>query len=268
MNAFDQAQGIQPRLYHNPSSYYSMIARLALVEANIVHEEVFVDIHFRGSQHSPDYVRLNPNMTVPTLILPGRILDQSREILCFALGDDDARLDPETGSWVDLQYSFPVEDLTFGGFLARHALARAIIPARMAAAHRRLLRLADCHPDLAEHYQERAAVFAARQRTFDPSTATQLVAKLREEALALLDRLESNLADGRLVMVLPDYAAADVVWTVFLARMEFAGLVAEIQCRPALFRYWCAMQARPSFASADVWTKLHVGRLLNAIIQG
>ncbi|MGH7040993.1 MAG: glutathione S-transferase family protein, partial [Acetobacteraceae bacterium] len=60
---------VKPRLYHTPSSYYSMIARLALAEGGVAWEPVFVDIHFRMSQQRPDYVRLNPGMTVPTLVL-------------------------------------------------------------------------------------------------------------------------------------------------------------------------------------------------------
>jgi Glutathione S-transferase, N-terminal domain len=61
--------GAKPRLYHAASSYYSMIARLALAEGGIAYEPVFVEIHFRMAQQQPDYVRLNPNMTVPTLVL-------------------------------------------------------------------------------------------------------------------------------------------------------------------------------------------------------
>ena len=44
----------KPRLYHTPSSYYSMIARLALAEGGVAYEPVFVDIHFRMSQQEPD----------------------------------------------------------------------------------------------------------------------------------------------------------------------------------------------------------------------
>ena len=64
-----------------------------------------------------------------------------------------------------------------------------------------------------------------------------------------MDRLEQTLGDGRGVLVPPAYGVADVVWTVFLARMEFVGMGAELQKRPALARYWRAMQARPSFGS-------------------
>lgn len=269
MSVLKTAPGsVKPRLYHAPSSYFSMIARLALGEAGIDHEQVFVDILVRGSQQLPAYARLNPNMTVPTLVLPGRILDQSREILNVALSGAGQEPDAETTSWIGLHYSYPVEELTFGGFLARHAAARAIIPARMAASRRRLLQLAAAHPDLAGAYERRAEVFAERERTFDPKVATYLLATRREEAIELLDRLERHLADGREVMVLPDYGAADVVWTVFLARMEFVGMAEKIADRPALARYWGAMKARPSFVVADIWTRFQVGRVIFGILYG
>src|SRR5262249_60211824 len=71
--------------------------------------------------------------------------------------------------------------------------------------------------------------------------------------------------DGRAVMVPPAYSIADVVWTAFLARVEFAGLGAEIPKRPALVRYWRAMQERPSFSAADIWTKPHAFRLIGGV---
>ena len=69
-------------------------------------------------------------------------------------------------------------------------------------------------------------------------------------------------------MIPPDYSAADVVWTVFLARMVLVGMEGKITERPALARYWSAMKARPSFSAADIWTKLHIGRLIRGIIHG
>ena len=63
-----------PKLHHSPSSYYSTIARLALVERGIAFEPVKVDIHRRAEQTTPAYARLNPGMTVPTLETDGRVL--------------------------------------------------------------------------------------------------------------------------------------------------------------------------------------------------
>jgi glutathione S-transferase len=255
--------GAKPRLYQTPSSYYSMIARLALAEGGIAYERVFVDIHFRLSQQQPDYVRLNPGMTVPTLVLADRILVQSRDIAEFALG---APPDPEAKAWVDLHYGYPIEELTFGGILARNPLARIMIPKRLAATRRQLLALAARNPDLASVYEARAAVFAARVSTFEPDAVVKLSERRRAEAIGFMDRLEQSLRDGRAVLVPPAYGVADVVWTVFLGRMEFAGLGAEIPKRPALARYWAAMQGRPSFSAADIWTKFHVGRLIGGIL--
>ena len=252
-----------PRLYHTPSSYYSMIARLALAEGGIAHERIFVDIHFRLGQQQPDYVRINPGMTVPTLVLADRFLDQSRDIAEYSLGSTP---DPETKAWVDLHYGYPIEELTFGGILARNPLARIMIPKRLEAIRRQLLALAARNPDLAAVYEARAAVFAARVSTFEPDAVVKLSERRRTEAIGFMDRLEQTLGDGRAVLVTPAYGVADVVWTVFLGRMEFVGLGAEIPRRPALARYWGAMQARPSFSAADIWTKFHLGRLIGGIL--
>ncbi|MFO1084083.1 MAG: glutathione S-transferase family protein [Reyranellaceae bacterium] len=256
----------KPRLYHTPSSYYSMIARLALAEGGVAYEPVFVDIHFRLSQQEPDYVRLNPNMTVPTLVLADRVLDQSRDIACHALGASEAALDGETKAWLDLHYAYPIEELTFGGILARNPLARIMIPRRLAATERKLLERARRHPELADIYKVRAAVFAHRVSTFDPAAVVQLSQVRRAEAIGFMDRFETLFGDGRATMAPPAYGVGDVVLTVFLARMEFAGLGAELGRRPALVRYWRTMRARPSFATADIWTKFYLSRLIGGIV--
>lgn len=256
----------KPHLHHTPSSYYSMIARLALAEGGVTYEPVFVDIHFRKEQQRPDYVRLNPHMSVPTLVLPGRILDQSRAIAGYALGVDEVTLAPEAKAWLDLHYGYPIEELTFGGILAHNPVARIMVPKVLDHARRRLLALATENPDLATAYEARAEIFAERIRIFDPASAMRLFERRRAEAIDIMDRMNRSLADGRAVMVPPAYGIADTVLTVFLARMEFVGLGAEIPQRPALMRYFRAMQARPSFAAADVWTKPHVARLIGAIL--
>jgi glutathione S-transferase len=255
----------KPVLYHAPSSYYSMIARLALAEAGIDHAQVFMDIHLRCRQQSPAYARLNPNMTVPTLVLPGQILVQSRDILNFAVQPTHPS-NPQTEAWLDLHYAYPVEELTFGGLLARSRLARTLIPARLAAIHRRLLKLAAANPDLAHIYQTRAALFAQRLRVFNPQAASALLSARREQAIAILNRLDAHLAHGEPAIVPPHYGAADIVFTVFLARMEFAGLAHEVFRRPHMARYYNAMKSRPGFAAADIWTRIHFMRMVRGVV--
>lgn len=255
-----------PRLYHAASSYYSMIARLALIEGGIFYESVFLDILFRMQQQHPNYVRMNAQMTVPTLIMHDRVLDQSREIAEYAFGTNASVLDDETKKWVDLHYSYPIEELTFGGILARNPLARVMIPKRLEAARKHLLRYAEENPDLAGIYKARAEIFAQRVQIFSPRSVVALSKKRQKEAFAFMDQLEHALSDNRAVLVPPLYGISDVVWTIFLARIEFIGLGAEISRRPALLRYWHNMQARPSFSSADIWTKIHPLRLFVGIL--
>jgi ganglioside-induced differentiation-associated protein 1 len=254
------------KLYHAPSSYYSMIARMALAENAIRYRPVFVDIHARMSQQEPDYVRLNPDMTVPTLVGPDFVLAQSRDIAEFAFGLRESGVDAETRAWLDLHYGFPIEELTFGRLLTRNPLTRVMIPKRLQAARRRLVALAAANPDLAGLYDKRAEVFAARVIAFDPHLLGVLAERRQAEAISFLDRLEAVLADGRSSLVPPRFGVADVAWTVFLARMEFAGLREEVAKRPALARYWRAASARPAYAAADIWTRLHFGRLVAGIL--
>ena len=113
-----------PRLFHAASSYYSMIARLALVEAGRPFTPVKLDIHRRMAQFEPSYARLNPNMTVPTLMLESSLLSDSRLILFHAFGRSEDQADDATRRLVALQYEFPIDELTFSWLLRWNALAR------------------------------------------------------------------------------------------------------------------------------------------------
>jgi tetrachloro-p-hydroquinone reductive dehalogenase len=250
------------RLHHAAPSYYSAIARLALLEAKVAFTPVKVDIHRRMEQLAPDYVRLNPNMTVPTLVLDDRVLTESRDILAHALGTADGA----AAAWVDRHYAFPVEELTFGKLLDTNPLARRMVPHTMERTARRLSALADAHPDLADRYRARAEVFAARRRTFDPEAVAALFVRRKREALALLDALDAELTDGRAFLAPPSYGPADVVWTVFTARMRFVRMADEITKRPALARWEAAMRERPTYRAADVWDAFSLLKMAKQVL--
>lgn len=250
-----------PRLYHTASSYYSMIARLALTEANIAFESHPVDIHRRRQQFAPDYVRMNPNMTVPTLVLSDRLLSESRDILEYALGSPEA----EAATWVDRQYAYPIEELTFGRLLSWNPLARKMIPRTLGATEVHLRALAREHPDLAPLYERRARVFEGRKRTFDAGAVAGLYDARLAQMKAHLDALEETLKHGRATLVPSGYGPADVVWTVFLARVLFIRLGKEIEHRPCVARYAAAMFARPSFKQADVWDRIDPIKLFHQL---
>jgi tetrachloro-p-hydroquinone reductive dehalogenase len=126
------------RLYHAASSYYSMIARLAFVERELTFEGMIVDIHRRRAHFEPSYVRLNPNMTVPTFVDGERVLSDSRDILLFAFDKTMETLDDDAARWLAAHYAFPIDELTFGWLLGWNALARYAVPRSLARAEARL----------------------------------------------------------------------------------------------------------------------------------
>ena len=243
-----------------------MIARLALVERGVPFASVKVDIHRRTQQLAPDYARINPNLTVPTLEVDGRVLVQSRDILLFAFDTTEAGLDEATRGWVDRHYAFPIEELTFGRLLSWSPLARTGVRRTLIATEKRLRALATEHPDLADVYGRRAEVFAERVKTFDPEGVVALFEGRKRAAFELLDALDDALADGRETLVPGGYGPADVVWTVFLARMGFVRFDAEIAKRAHLARYAKAAKARPSFREADIWDRLSPLKMLKQVL--
>jgi glutathione S-transferase len=68
-------------LYHSPLAC-SLASRLALTEAGLPHEVVFVHTA-RGEQHGADYARVNPRGKVPALATPEGVLTESTAILPF-----------------------------------------------------------------------------------------------------------------------------------------------------------------------------------------
>jgi glutathione S-transferase len=65
-----------PILYHFPPSTCSQKVRMALVEKGVPFESVLINI-LAGEQHAPDYVTLNPDHVVPTLVLDGEAFTES-----------------------------------------------------------------------------------------------------------------------------------------------------------------------------------------------
>ena len=62
-------------LYHNALSSCSQKVRIVLGEKGLDWKSH--DIDLQGGQHDPEYVTLNPNHVVPTLVHDGRVLIES-----------------------------------------------------------------------------------------------------------------------------------------------------------------------------------------------
>lgn len=66
-------------LYHNDMSTCAQKARFALAEKKLPWESRHLDLRARDQQH-PDYLKLNPNAVVPTLVHDGTVIIESNVI--------------------------------------------------------------------------------------------------------------------------------------------------------------------------------------------
>jgi len=60
----------------------NMVCHAAMIEMGVPFKLVEVDVD-KGQQKSPDYLKLNPNARVPTLIEDGRVMYESAAILLY-----------------------------------------------------------------------------------------------------------------------------------------------------------------------------------------
>ena len=90
-------------LYYSPGSA-SMVVHLALLELGVPHELRLVDME-AWAQKDPEYLRLNPNGLVPTLIIDGAPVFECAALLLL-LGErhPDAGLAPAAGDPKRAQY--------------------------------------------------------------------------------------------------------------------------------------------------------------------
>lgn len=82
-------------LYFSPGAA-SFSVHLALLELGVPFELARVDLQ-AGEQKSADYLRLNPNGVVPTLVHDGRAMAESAALLLW-LAEQHRKLEPELGS--------------------------------------------------------------------------------------------------------------------------------------------------------------------------
>jgi len=72
-------------LYHHPTAVCAAKVRLVLAEKQLPWEDRIVDLG-KGEQHRPEYVALNPNHVVPTLVHDGNVVIEST-VICEYLDD-------------------------------------------------------------------------------------------------------------------------------------------------------------------------------------
>lgn len=253
-----------PTLYHASSSYYSMIARLALLEAGVAFDARRLDIHIAKEQLQPWYVALNPHMTVPALVDGESVWRDSRDILAVAAERAGSRwlaADEATGAAIEAivaaHYEIPIERLTFAKAMTRIPPARWLVPRML----RKVVRdLQSQVPGAADPDALRAKI-AVNSERLAYFTGGNLGDKLEAER-DRVRRFLTSLPEPPDLLFGSAPCAADIVVTVLLGRLAMIGEWSITAVRPDIAAFFARMQARPAYAAADIWTRFQLHRIL------
>lgn len=257
-------------LYSNDSSYYSMIARLVLAEKNVKYEMHKVDIHIKMEQFSPEYIAIQPNMTVPTLLCDGVTIDDSHKILFFVNEQfEGADLYPDVDAAainesLTRHYAFSIEDLTMGNAMRKSPVAKFALARGLKKASRRCQALMITYPEFRDALDKKIRLEEERYNLILSKDNNYEQMKVR--AIELCDMLEGKLSKHEFAAS-NQYSLADVVWTVFIARLfmiKFDRLITE---RQHLQAYWQRMSKRKSYMEANIWTKMKPMFLLKVMFN-
>ena len=233
-------------LHHGWRSSASRRVRLCLAEKGLKFESVLVDLT-KMEQHSPQYLKLNPNGVIPLLILPdGRSLYESGTICEYldetcpepSLRPADAYGRAEMRNWI--RYA----DERIGNLIIfnwKHSIAK--VASKWTDAE-----LAEALKKIPSKERQQAWLRAARQ----PYT-TDEENDARRKLTAMLDKSEASLAQHAW-LVGDRYSIADIAVVPFLKRMDEEIIPDEVSKKkhPKVFAWWQKIQARPAFKEARI----------------
>lgn len=251
-------------LYHAPSSYYSMIARLALLEAGVSFEQKPMDIHVAQEQNASWYVAINPNMTVPCLTDAGLRLTDSRDILAFAARaasnlwmDSEATIAAQIDDAVNAHYDVSIENLTFTRLMIQMWPLRIMFPRLLERINRNLEAGLASAAD-PEAVGKKIALNQKRIAFFTQGDMNKKMHNLREVVRDCL----RGLPEPYPFLFGERVSSADIVFCVLLARLNMIGEKALYDDIAGLRQWFETMQAREAFQRADIWLSFQPMRII------
>ena len=260
--------------YSADLSICSQICRLAVQEHNLADaEDVAVDIEYAMDNYEPWFARLQPTMTVPVMCYDDQVIGDSKDILYFlaerhaerGLYPQAARA--EIDEFIEAFYArfMFIGIFTFGHLLQRsEGLKRFILHAKTDVTLAKLRALAE-DPETGDVARKKLAQM--EHRDFSQLSDPGLLGKADAEVTGLVQMLEEKLQDGRSWVCVEAYTLADIVATALLARVHF--IQEEALFTPVVSAYWQRLQARSSFAAANVcatWESTEMSRQFEAFV--
>ena len=230
-------------LYHGDTSVCSQKVRLVLAEKKLDWEPHFIDLG-KGDQFAPDYLKLNPNAVVPTLVHDGRVIIESTMIDEYlddafpkiSLRPDDPYRRAQMRLWIkqlDDSIHYAINTVTFAIALRQPILK---LPAEQREARFKSI------PD------------PGRREKMKELIELGVESPLLTSGLNRLDRMLADMEqtlDGSEWLTGGTYSLADAGFTPYVNRMAMLSLHRMWEkTRPRVSDWYERVKARPNYAES------------------
>lgn len=232
-------------LHHAWLSSASRRVRFALEEKELPYQGILVDL-LKFEQHSPEYLRLNPNGWVPTLVHAGDPVIESTVICEYldAVFPEKSLRPREPRALAQMRvWSKWVDEVVLRAFqVANWNRMRGPTASRMSDAEVERRLQAIPVPDRREDWRRVA------REPFSEANIQHAMANIRRT----LDRMEADLANGPWLAG-ERFSLADIHLSPYIVRIgEHAERGILLADYPRCADWWNRLTARPAFARARI----------------
>jgi glutathione S-transferase len=227
--------------YHNAASTCSQKVRLVLAEKGLEYESRDVDL-IGGGQHDPEYVKLNPNHVVPTIVHDGGVFIEStliNEYLEDAFPDPPLRPADAAGRHAMRLWTKRIDELhpnagviTFGIGARPMILQRT--PEEIEASIEEI-------PDPRRRALRRSVI---EHGVKAPGFGDAVRAFAR-----VLDQMQADLTT-RTWLAGDRFSLADAAALPYVMRLDHLAMTPLVDARPGVADWYARVRARPSFEIA------------------
>jgi glutathione S-transferase len=230
---------VTPVLYHSEMSVCAAKVRMLFAEKQVGWEGHLLDLR-AGEAQAPDYVKLNPNQVVPTLVCGGDVVIESNVILEYI--EDRWRHAPARPA---VPFAAARMRLWMRQLDDSVHAATAVVSVCVALRHQFLQRGPDAIRQWLDNMVDparRARSKAAIEQGMDAPQFADAVRRF----VRLLDDFERALADSDW-LVGNEFSLADIAYAPYVLRLGHLGFGDLIEARPHVAAWRDRLFLRPSF---------------------
>ena len=228
-------------LYHNAASTCSQKVRLVLAEKGIEYESRDVDL-VGGGQHDPEYVKLNPNHVVPTLVHDEGVFIEStliNEYLDDAFPTPPLRPAAPADRHAMRMWTKRIDELHPNAGIVTYGIGtRSLIAQRSPEEIEATL---DAIPDPVRRAQRRSVI---EHGVKAPEVAGAIAA-----FEGMLDAMEQDLAE-RTWLAGDEYTLAEAAVLPYVMRLDHLAMTPLVERRPRVLDWYRRVRERKSFEAA------------------